>query len=93
MKLSLYKSYGVLAHEGHPVYSVHAPASDIFDRITVEVSDELIAGETEAGELLLTLSGVDYPLDDTLTNAGDAPAICWSDGEKEFFRRLRVCAE
>ena len=44
MKLSLYKSYGVLAHEGHPVYSVHAPASDIFDRITVEVPDELIAG-------------------------------------------------
>lgn len=93
MKLSLYKSYGVLAHEGYPVYSVHAPASDIFDRITVEVPDELIAGETEAGELLLTLSGVDYPLDDTLTNVGDFPAIRWSDGERDHFRRLRVCAE
>lgn len=77
MTTTIYKSYGVLAHEKQPVYSAYAPASDIYDRITVEINIPTFANE--AGELGVVLGGRKQWLVDVLTNWGDAPALAWYD--------------
>lgn len=80
MKVKIYCSYGVLAHEKHPVYSVHAPASDISEKIEINIPDEIIRGTNEYGEPILMLDGMKYLLSEALTNAGDKPVIRWYNG-------------
>lgn len=78
MKIELYESFGVLAHEKEPVYSLFAPASDVYNRVTVELPH--VTGQTVLGEPVLTLDGTDYPLHDVLTTWDNRPALCWHDG-------------
>ena len=78
MKIELYESFGVLSHEKEPVYSQFSPASDVYNRVTVELPH--VTGETDFGEPVLTLDGVDYPLHDVLTTWDNRPALRWHDG-------------
>lgn len=77
MTTTIYKSYGVLAHEKRPVYSKAAPASEIFDRITVEIG--LPTWQNAGGELGVILDGRKELLDDLLTTRGEDPALVWYD--------------
>lgn len=78
MKIELYESFGVLSHEKEPVYTQFAPASDVYNRVTVELP--YVTGETAAREPVLTLDGVDYPLRYVLSTWGGKPALRWHDG-------------
>lgn len=80
MKVKIYCSYGVLAHEKRNFYSYFAPASSIYDTLEVEIPDNLIYGMNYLDEPILTLNGMRYPLQKVLTNAGDDPVIRWYDG-------------
>ena len=80
MKMTVYCSWGVLAHEKHPVYSVHAPASEICDKVEINIPDEIIYGVNEIDEPILLLDGTKYLLSEALTNAGDSPVLRWHNG-------------
>ena len=84
--IKLYKSYGVLAHEKRPVYTISAPASDAYDEITVEVP--VPVWENTMGELCVTLGGVDYLMQDALTEWGEKPVLVYHDGE--YSRRITL---
>ena len=85
----IYKSYGVLSHEKKPFYSECAPASDIFEQITVEIPYP--TWYTIQDKLGVTIDGVDYLLSDVLTNCGDAPALVWVDGNRvNHHKKLNV---
>lgn len=88
MKVEIYKSYGVLAHEKQPVYTWGAPASDIYDQITVELP--YCVGANALDEPLLELDGTRYLLGDVLTNWGDSPALAWFDGQSNRHKMLTV---
>ena len=78
MKIKLYKNYGVLAHEKEPYYTYLNPASDVYDRVTVDVPH--IVGVGDYGEYLVLLGGTIYTLQDVLSTVDDAPALRWYDG-------------
>lgn len=88
MKINLYESFGALAHEKEPVYSQFAPASDVYNRITVELPH--VTGETIVGEPVLTLDGEDYPLRYVLATWGGKPALRWHDGQHPRRMMLEV---
>lgn len=87
MEVKLYKSYGVLAHEGFPVYTQHTPASDIYDLVTVTIPDAI--GVNEAGDVLVDIKGTTYMLSEVLSNYKDAPALRWYDGHYTHHKILR----
>lgn len=77
MKIKLYESWGVLAHEKQPVYTVNCPVSDAYNLVEVELPH--VTGANDYGEPLLTLDGSQYLLHEVLTNWGDKPALVWYD--------------
>lgn len=90
MIINIYKSYGVLAHEKEPFYSYTAPASDIYDVISVEIPETFKPYETECDNICVTIGKYPRLLNEALTNVGDAPALGWWDGEKDVYRILRI---
>ena len=80
MEITVFCSYNVLAHEKKPFYSVHAPASDISEKVAITIPDKVIDGMNEFDEPILKLDGMKYLLSEVLTNAGDAPVLRWYDG-------------
>ena len=88
MNIKIYKSYGVLAHEKQPFYSVSAPASNIYDEIKVEMPCNVC--ESASGEPYVTLGGVDYLVRESLTNWGDDPALVWYEADGKHHRLLKV---
>lgn len=86
--MKIYKSYGVLAHEKNPFYSVGAPASDIYDVIDVAIPYEV--SFNAANEPLVDFGDMTYLLRDVLTNRGDAPVLSWRDASgKSHWKQLR----
>ena len=63
MKIKLYESWGVLAHEKQPVYTVNCPVSDAYNLVEVELPH--VTGANDYGELLITLDGTQYHIDVT----------------------------
>lgn len=90
MIISIYKSYGVLAHEKEPVYTYGNPASEIYDVVSVEIPETFSPCEAVNDNILVHVGGYDYLINEVLTNAGEAPALRWSDGDKTHWRRLRI---
>ena len=90
MIVNLYKSYGVLAHEKEPVYTYSNPASEIYDMVSVEIPETFKPCEAVNDNILVHVGGYDYLINEVLTNAGDAPALGWWDGEKDVYRILRI---
>lgn len=89
MKIPIYKSYGVLAHEYQPVYSWACPQSEIYDEIVVEVPN--VDGENCYGQPLVNFGdGVVYPLPMVLDNWGDEPALIWYDGAVQHHKILKA---
>lgn len=86
--MKIYESYGVLAHEKKPVFSVDIPASDAYDEIRVYIPDEVEISENAMGEKLVDIEGNTYLLSEVLTNFGDKPCLKWFDGKKE--RRIML---
>lgn len=80
MKITIYKSYGVLSHEKQPVYSYGSPASEIYDEITVELPGYI--GVNDYGEPMVDIDGKRYLLSEVLRNYGDKPALLWYDGRR-----------
>ena len=88
MVVTIYKSYGVLAHEKQPFYSVSAPASNIYDEIKAEMPWKV--WKNASGEPCVTLGGVDYLVREILTNWGDDPALVWYEDDGKHHRLLKV---
>ena len=85
----IYKSFGALAHEKKPFFSECAPASEIFEQITVEIPFPTWRNHQE--KLGVTIGGVDYLLSDVLTNWDDDPALMWTDGNRiKHHKKLHV---
>ena len=81
MIIALYKNYGVLSSEKKVVYTPYAPASDIYDKIKVDVPMRFIAGFNSFGELLIDLKVCTVPLPDVIaTNKNGDPIFRWYDG-------------
>lgn len=80
MKLNVFKSYGVLAHEKNPVYTVGRPASDIYDVVTVDIPESFPVWQNEAGSHIVSIDGEIYSLNEVLSNRGDRPVLSWYDG-------------
>lgn len=79
-KKQIYASYGVLAHEYKPVYSVDRPASRAYDKIYVSLPEGWAWGENITGQtLIISPDGETYLANDILTNLGDKPALKWAD--------------
>ena len=79
MEIKLYKNYGVLSHEKDLVYTYFNPASDVYDRVTVDTPQ--VVGMDEYDEPLVSLDGDVYPLQDVLTTVDSEPALRWYDGQ------------
>ena len=90
MTTSIFASYRVLGHEGRTFYSLFAPASSIYDQISVTIPAEFTPALTEAEDVLLTIDGVQYLLSEVLTNRGDDPVIAWYDGHSKHWRKLTI---
>lgn len=80
MKLNVFKSYGVLAHEKNPVYTGGRPASDIYDVVAVDIPESFPVWQNEAGSYIVTIDGEAYDLNEVLSNRGDRPVLSWYDG-------------
>ena len=80
----IYKSWGVLAHEKQPVYTFDVPASDIYDKISIEIPDGWSISENTVGQTLVdSPDGITYLGYEILTNWGDSPAFRWHDGHTD----------
>ena len=79
MKVKLYKNYGVLAHEKEAFYTYSAPASDVYDCVTVDIPQ--IIGVNTSDEPLVSLGGMIYPLQDVLATVDGKPALRLYDGQ------------
>ena len=79
MKIKLYKNYGVLEHEKEPIYTYNAPVSDVYDRVAVDIPQ--VIGMNEYDEPLVSLDGMEYPLQDVLTTMDGELVLRWYDGQ------------
>ena len=81
--MKIYKSYGVLAHEYQPVYTVDGPAAEIYDVVNVTLPDgwEEAEGFFE-DTLIVSPDGETYLANKILTNLGDRPALIWCDNRQ-----------
>lgn len=79
MKIKLYKNYGVFAHEKEPLYTYSAPASNVYDRVTVYIPQ--VIGVNTYDEPLVSLGGMIYPLQDVLATVDGEPALRLYDGQ------------
>lgn len=81
MKTTIYANYDVLGADKCIVYSV--ARADIYDELVVDVPDDLFAGYTSYGAVLINAAGGTYLLDELLYSYEDKPYIrFWSpDGE------------
>jgi hypothetical protein len=93
MKIDLYESYGVIAHEKTPVYSETIPASSAYDVITVDIPDQYPLSRNELGETLIDIDGVTWLLREVLKNKGDHPALRWFDGRRYHTIQLKTVRE
>ena len=82
--MKVYKSYGVLAHEKQPVYTVDLPASEIYDVVNVDLPEGWGTAEGAMGDqLICSPEGDTYLASEILTNWGDRPALVWYDNRQE----------
>lgn len=79
MKIELYKNYGVLSHEKEPVYTYSTPASEVYDRVTVDIPQ--VIGVNTYDEPLVSLGSMIYPLKDVLATVDGEPALRLYDGQ------------
>lgn len=92
--MKIYKSYGVLAHEKQPVYTVDRPASEIYDVVDVVLPEGWETCEGVYGDkLICSPDGVTYIAGEILTNWGDDPALVWCDNRQERHRIMLKEAE
>lgn len=80
METTIYRNYGLLAHEYETIYSV--AESEICDEILVEIPEDVFYGRNECDQIIVTLDGTLYLLCDVLGAKGDAPALKWFDGKR-----------
>ena len=58
--LKLFKSYGVLAHEKCPVYSLYAPASGVYDIIDVVVPNRVFVSAPDGMNYIVSVDGENW---------------------------------
>ena len=88
-----YKSYGVLAHEKRPFYSVCAPASEIYDKINLAIPAEFEVFETVSGMPAVVINGQKYLVNEILTNYGEKPALVYVGDDNKSHRIMLHIAE
>lgn len=89
--MTIYKNWGVLAHEKQPVYTCDNPITEAYDVVNVRLPDNWTAGANRYGETLIAVpNGKTYLGDEILTNWGDAPALRWYDGHTDRHIILEV---
>ena len=85
--MKIYKSYGVLAHEYQPVYTVDGPAAEIYDVVNVTLPEGWEVDEGAfGGTLIVSPAGDTYIGNDIISNWGDRPALIWYDNRLVMHR-------
>lgn len=79
MKIKLYKNYGVLGHEKEVIYTYFMPASEVHDRVIVDIPQ--VVGMNSYDEPMVSLDGSNYHLQDVLIAVNNMPALGWYDGQ------------
>lgn len=90
MKTTIYANYGVLGAEKRAVYTT-SPGSEIYDKLVVDIPDELYVGHNCFGEVLINAGGIMYMLCEVLCG-DDKPRIRYFDGRHMVVRELEVRA-
>lgn len=85
---NIFASYGVLAHEYQPVYTVGHSANEHYEQLTIRLPH--VVGVDDQDEPLVRLDGETYRLRDVLTNRGDAPALSCYDGVRTRWELLDI---
>ena len=76
----VYASYGVLAHEKRPLFTVDAPAGEINDSWDIALPDGWEWVSNEAGETLVRRpDGQTYLGNEIISNWGDRLCLRWTD--------------
>jgi len=91
MKIRIYANYGVLAHEKQTVYATYRIGS-CNEPVDVELPDDLDIGYNAADEMLITVDGINYMLDELLDAMPDTerPCLRWYDGHQNHRKELKV---
>lgn len=87
MKLKIYRTYGVMAHEYEPIFSEN-PAGEAADQIEVEIPEGFTVssnGIVESDQLPFS-----YTLNQLLDNNGDQPCFRWVDYDGEHCVNLQI---
>ena len=81
--MKIYKSYGVLAHEYQPVYTVDRPAAEIYVVVNVTLPEGWEVAEGVFGDtLIISPDGETYIGNEIISNLGDRPALIWCDNRQ-----------
>ena len=88
--VDLYKSYGVLGAEKRNVYTVHNPASDIFDIITVRIPNGVDLMYGEGGHLLVIFEDNAYMYEISEVLSGNEYPHFEYINKNEKLRRIRL---
>ena len=82
--VKMYATYGVIAHEKQPVYTLDRPCGEIYDAYTLTAPEGWSFAESVSGDTLVeSPDGTTYTGAEILTNWGDVPCFCWYDGHSD----------
>lgn len=90
MKTIIYANYGMLGAEKRTVYTT-SPGSEIYDKLVVDIPDDLHAGINDLGDMLISTGYADYLLSEVLCG-DDKPRIRYFDGRNTVVRELEARA-
>lgn len=96
MKVTLYASYGVLAHEKKAVYKTHSVSEAVSnDKVDVIIPDDLHPYVTQSDDIAVVMDGTPYLLNDALTSdRSGRPAIrVYERNGKSKTVTLKYCEE
>ena len=79
--MKMYATYGALAHEKGPVYTLGVPCGEIYDVYELTLPDGWEFADGVLGDtLIVDPEGTTYLASDILTNWGDEPALMYFGG-------------
>ena len=82
--MKMYATYGVIAHEYQPLFTLDAPAGNAYDVFDLTLPEGWSFAENGASEtLIVSPDGTTYLPREILTNWGDEPAFVWFDGHSD----------
>ena len=86
MKVTIYANYGMLAAEKRCVYTVNKTDATVSEPLDVVIPEKFAPAKNAAGEIVVTLDGYNYRLQDVL--CGDEQPCIMVPGYTTRYERL-----